>query len=121
MKDDIRQQWTAALRSGEYKQGSSALHDESDGVHSYCCLGVLCDLAVKAGVKVEVEKRDGGVFYYDKDGSYLPDSVMDWAGLDTGNPQTPAGSCAHMNDGRGMSFAEIADVIDTHLKESADA
>ena len=43
MKRDIRDQWIAALRSGEYKQGNGVLHQVSkDGAESFCCLGVLC-------------------------------------------------------------------------------
>src|SRR4051812_34484552 len=38
--------WVKALRSGEYKQTKGALHT-ADG--AFCCLGVACDLALKAG------------------------------------------------------------------------
>lgn len=34
--------WLTALRSGEYKQGQSALHSSKD--NTYCCLGVACHL-----------------------------------------------------------------------------
>ena len=49
MKPEIAQRWVEALRSGEYKQGLSVLRriDESgNGQDSYCCLGVLCEIAV---------------------------------------------------------------------------
>lgn len=38
MTREQKTQWVAALQSGEYQQGHSAL--ESSG--RYCCLGVLC-------------------------------------------------------------------------------
>ena len=40
MRIDIRNQWTAALRSGKYSQIRGRLL--RDG--GFCCLGVLCDL-----------------------------------------------------------------------------
>lgn len=40
MKREIRDRWTAALRSGEYEQGVGSF--EEDGKH--CALGVLCDV-----------------------------------------------------------------------------
>lgn len=47
MKKEIADKWIAALESGEYKQGQNVLRSD-DGF--YCCLGVLCELAVKEGV-----------------------------------------------------------------------
>lgn len=37
-------QWAAALRSGEYKQGTGCLRSRDD---CYCVLGVACDVAFK--------------------------------------------------------------------------
>ena len=54
MKPEIQAEWVAALRSGEYKQGTGVLRSEAN---EFCCLGVLCDLAVKAGVAVEVQQK----------------------------------------------------------------
>lgn len=46
----ILREWEAALRSGEYAQGTGWLNRDE----KFCCVGVLCDLQVKAGtVKVE--------------------------------------------------------------------
>lgn len=36
--------WVDALESGEYKQGKSYLWQEKNGVDSFCCLGVACDV-----------------------------------------------------------------------------
>ena len=53
MNKEVKQQWVAALRSGEYKQGKNALRRQYEGEDAeFCCLGVLCDLAVKAGFSV---------------------------------------------------------------------
>lgn len=50
LRPEVKRQWLAALRSGEYEQGREYLHFVEGGGEFYCCLGVLCDLAVKDGV-----------------------------------------------------------------------
>ena len=45
MKEEIKQQWIAALRSGQYVQGRGVLHEvPAEGPPKFCVLGVLCDL-----------------------------------------------------------------------------
>ena len=39
---DLKAKWVAALRSGDYKQGQHYLKTPDD---TYCCLGVLCEIA----------------------------------------------------------------------------
>jgi hypothetical protein len=41
---EFAEKWIAALRSGEYKQGSSALVIIEKGTPKYCCLGVACSI-----------------------------------------------------------------------------
>ena len=43
MKQEIKEKWVSALRSGEYKQGKEGLRIYNE----FCCLGVLCDLYIK--------------------------------------------------------------------------
>jgi len=58
MNPEVKAQWIEALESGEYTQGRGALTKVGpDGSRSHCCLGVLTDLAVKAG-KCEETGRD---------------------------------------------------------------
>ena len=38
------QKWVDALRSGEYTQGQSCLRKTVEGVSTFCCLGVACDI-----------------------------------------------------------------------------
>ena len=115
----IKADWVAALRSGTYRQISGHLADEGNG---RCCLGVLCDLAVEAGV-VRKQRRSGPYVQYisvlnedDNDGGVLPDAVVTWAGLPDCNP-VPDGSdlgLSGLND-YGMSFPDIADHIERGL------
>jgi hypothetical protein len=126
MKPEVKAQWIAALRNGEYQQGQMSL--SKDG--KFCCLGVLCDLAVKAGVIPAPSTRNtlGDDLYGTEDKcDVLPAEVKVWAGLVEANPgvdmdQAPAGtralecaagkeSLAGVNDS-GTPFALIADIID---------
>ena len=41
MRADVKAKWVAALRSGDYKQGTGTLLNEKN---EYCCLGVLAQV-----------------------------------------------------------------------------
>lgn len=125
MKNEIKQQWVDALRSGEYRQGHLALRDigVNGNPDSYCCLGVLCDLAEKSGVVNKSADTTGLYYKYGTEseefqGAYLPESVRKWAGIEENNPkvshrnifQTLAG----LNDS-GYGFKEIATIIEDSL------
>lgn len=137
----IKQLWITALRSDEYPQGTGKL--QGDG--KYCCLGVLTDLACKAGI---VSEADGS--YDDDENSVgyvsrgpfnqgdlfeyfaLPHEVSRWAGLPDNEPecklpieiQTKVGSdvsgathytLVSLNDRALYTFDQIADVIEAQF------
>jgi hypothetical protein len=128
MNPEIRARWTAALRSGDYQQGQTTLRQKaeidgfpSDQQQEWCCLGVLCDLAEKAGVVSGTYSEDHNWWHYDGACDYLPQSVQQWAGLGTNSPEvgvcwsepvTELATLAELNDGDGWTFAQIADAID---------
>ena len=124
MKKEVAEKWMETLRSGEYKQTTGKLANVERTEH--CCLGVLCELAIKEGVDVEVSVRldedDGDDKFYtefDKETGHPPDSVRKWAGMGSpsGRLYQPAydedTSLASLND-RNWSFKQIADVIEKH-------
>jgi hypothetical protein len=51
---EVKAEWLKELRSGNYAQGSGYLR-LSNG--EFCCLGILCEIAVKQGVIPEPEVR----------------------------------------------------------------
>ena len=134
MNTEIKARWTAALRSGEYPQAEGRLR----ATEGFCCLGVLCDLAVKDGIIAEkapsLDSYGGGWDYGETANNLdLPQAVMDWAGLGQPNPDVnrdslPAGAftgdpsdqpksgpnLALLNDS-GTPFDVIADIIDQQL------
>ena len=130
MNKEIKQKWIKALRSGRYTQGKLSLREKNyyakpgkPGKPSFCCLGVLCEVAIKEGVIKDPKKYD----IYDMTYLYpginrdqlLPSKVADWAGLNSVNPtvESPLGtitSLAELNDG-GYNFNEIAGIIEAQL------
>lgn len=119
MNKEVQDKWTTALRSGEYQQSSGKLRTPE----GYCCLGVLCDLAVKADIidapYVEQLYLMETAYYYDGERQYLPDSVRNWAGLNNIDPRVQVDdiindSLSNLNDS-GHTFAEIADYIEEGL------
>lgn len=118
MKTDIRDRWVEALRSGEYSQGYGEL--AIDG--RYCCLGVLCEIAVQDGIVTKENIGSTDFVRYrstsnrlDSGRSILPEAVKEWAGLDSINPSATrngrGGTLSRFND-NGASFQEIAFLIE---------
>lgn len=115
---EVIDMWLEALRSGTYRQGVGALLTHTpEGEEQYCCLGVLCDLY---DLEVADQTRWGGENNYhtkitrnyeDEEGS-LPNSVCEWAGIT--NPVHD--TLADLNDTEGLSFEQIANVIENLLK-----
>ena len=126
MKPEIKKLWVDALRSGEYKQGREALSVGG----AFCCLGVLCDLAVKAGVTTcTIEDETGRLLYSsDLDADTLPLVVQEWAGLRNSDPEVQVTICegsdledttykqlSELNDSLRFNFQQIADKIEKQL------
>lgn len=136
MKQEIADLWTEALRSGDYEQATGRLLKTDSGsgdTIGHCCLGVLCEIAIKQGVKVEkseprryVDEVDGetftsfgGVTFDDRD-DLLPESVKQWAGMKSADGTLPhegyEDTLAELNDA-GKSFLSIARIIEENVEE----
>lgn len=124
MNEEIRAEWIKRLRSGQYKQGKLRLRTSVDTMHergmtkpNYCCLGVLCEIAVEQGIIT----YDGHVYNSSgsSNNSLLPSVVVNWAGLRSESPfvVTPENesiALVSLND-NGRSFDEIADYIENAI------
>lgn len=133
MNPEIKAQWVAALRSGEYQQGKRYLRRQWNNEEpQYCCLGVLCDLAAKAGVVTKSVKPLGlslKATYYgaeNKDDAKVPiRAIADWAGLRHPIPSVLVEQdngafkdrvmLTELNDVAGYTFGQIADLIEEQL------
>ena len=126
MNEVVKNKWVSALRSGEYAQTQSKLRDD----RGFCCLGVLCDLAVKDGIIPQpTADPDGmGDYIYGQNetdfgsGLVLPEKVAEWANLPSENPWVDwydegvekNGPISNPND-EGVPFSKIADIIEKQL------
>lgn len=131
--------WLRALRSEEYTQGREQLRTADD---KFCCLGVGCEEFRKATGEGEWQEADGqyqGDYTFhltdeDRSWSSLPQRVSEWFGLPTSRttPDLTLADAVALSDLRvigkdgrpvplsnlndeGMSFAEIADLIERDL------
>lgn len=90
----IKERWLGALRSGDFKQIDGYLgvvgENRESEVKGFCCLGVLCELAVDDGIIERTLAADEDFFHYDYATGDLPLKVQQWAGLDSGNPEVSA-------------------------------
>jgi hypothetical protein len=118
LKKAVKKKWVEALRSGKYQQTSARLASPT----GYCCLGVLCEVAIESGLDINVEENHG-YKRYDNLSVTLPTSVSDWAFLKSdpapgdAKVRTKVGCedwLSTLND-RGVSFNEIADLIEASL------
>lgn len=114
----IRREWIKALRSGKYKQTRGTLHSTKRNRDSFCCLGVLCDLALKKGVlkPTDIVVSYNEYHYLGRNG-VLPKAVQDWAGLQTedGEYKGKKGSrdLTTDNDTAKRNFSKIADILES--------
>jgi hypothetical protein len=135
--------WIAALRSGEYTQGTGALHkqaDEDGKPDTFCCLGVACDVALKQGIPLS-RKAPGNYSrnyrYHGVDNpdgwttGILPAPVSAWLGLDgrditegsvvfdedavSGTIDGVPRDAIFANDALKWSFDQIADKLEDHF------
>jgi hypothetical protein len=115
MNKAVKTEWVAELRDETAQQTTGVLSNaEGD-----CCLGVLCKLAVKAGVIPEPEWVDdedlGRVLEYgDAEGKSiidLPPTVRDWAELPVSVKVPFDGEdeveITIINDGGGRTFDKV--------------
>ena len=138
MRQEAAQLWTERLRSDKYKQCAEKLMrkyaDEDDVRH--CCLNVLHLVAQENGVAVHVDETDQVVYWNatEVEEYTIAAPVRQWAGMQSdsglfrddslheriraisGNVDAYC-SLANCNDWLGMSFMQIADLIDEHWEQ----
>lgn len=127
MKQEIKQLWVEALRSGEYIQGKKFLNVIGHGENNFCCLGVLCDIYQKQEDTVKLVTGVSNLYgvekvvYFETSpnrtiDSVLPEAVWEWAGLKDCSPiDSEQRFLWEYNDILDKSFTEIADIIEKDL------
>ncbi len=104
MDADLKQRWVAALRSGQYEQGTDYLVSEHPdaGRAQYCCLGVLCEL---------LQPNSDWGSLRDEGAEQLSNQACE--NLDI--PYNEMTKLTLLNDIQKRSFSQIADYIEANL------
>jgi hypothetical protein len=116
-KENLRK-WIAALRSGEFKQGTGRLYS-ADVVtleKRYCCLGVACEVAERDGV---IQPESGDMDHLEtpwRSDAILSPTFQAWLGVNSGNPAFVGHSAATWNDHFGKTFPVIATLIELEYR-----
>ena len=129
MKRELYEEWTAALRSGNYKQGKYTLKNKSG---EFCCLGVLCELMGLE--RRSIPHADYTMAYWYEGNSYVnslsptgiygkgPPALVDVLGLGvkasipgTEDKESIEGQLMEANDTYEKKFVEIADMLDSFV------
>jgi hypothetical protein len=106
--------WLEALRSGRFQQGHTMLAvDRGDGMQ-FCCLGVLCEVAIEAGLDLPRTERAPAFGVEKRSLAYGGCTVM---------PPEEVNQCerlvdkelAYLNDDEGWTFEQIANAIEESL------
>lgn len=114
----------AALRSGEYEQCRKVLIERRWGTpnwpetKSYCCLGVLTEVAIANGLE-GLKEAENGWGWRDEHGqrstnAELPEPVREWYGFEHTNPSITNDhvAAAEANDDLKWNFLQIADAFE---------
>lgn len=89
-----------ALRSGEFEQLAGELG--LVGTSQRCCLGVMCEVAIRNGLDIHVNRGGpSSSIAYDDERFELPASVTAFFDLDDHDPDIPGD--AQLSDGRSLS------------------
>lgn len=141
MRGEVLDEVVKRLRSGEYAQGQSALRrmTKDGGPDKFCCLGVMCEVAVDEGVIARLDTSVPGTSYgYKVAGqdevytAYLPPAVIEWAGMVSDHEKEASegeyhyeergsfdvglnDSLAAMNDNGKHDFPAIADWMEANV------
>lgn len=115
----LKQEWIDALRSGEYQRTTGTLKWMTyDGVSTprHCCLGVLCEIAVKHGKGTWVEDYEDNAFVWNgemrsRSRTTLPEAMTTELNI----TDREVRELVDRNDSQRQTFTEIADYIEREL------
>lgn len=106
---EFAEKWVAALRSGEYKQGTrNLLQIDDNGVNCYCCIGVTGCI-----FNIPINKIKGYSMMYVKD--VIPElpKAFEWSQI---NGNNMIRELTYMNDIDHKTFPEIANWIEENCE-----
>lgn len=114
MNREIAEKWIETLP--KYMQTTEQLGFKA----MRCCLGVLCDMAVEAGVIPAPTIESNGIHVYAGQTVTLPAPVRRWAEMASNNGtyfENGAEYSLAVDNDDGMPFSEIAVIIREHIDD----
>lgn len=120
----------AALRSGKYLQGRGRLKEIFKDSISYCCMGVMCEVAMEHGVILATATYPLGEssksVSFDGSSAFLRRNVLDWLGvgdngeldrdLVIGKDGNETIAASYANDELKWDFEQIAASMEEYYK-----
>ena len=113
MNKEIKAEWVAALRSGQYTQGVGYLARQYHGIVRHCVMGVLCEIAATKGVVSRTVWAH--TISFDGRTQILPERVVLWAGLSDADLSINGRTLEALNDYDNLDFEQIAAIIEAHM------
>lgn len=99
------------MRSGKYVGCRGALRRND----AYCSLGVLCDIS---GLGSWEKDHHSDNYRYLKQTKYLPQEVIDWAGMPREEYNAVSAFVMVYNDSQLVGLSEMADLLEKRYKKS---
>lgn len=119
----IAAEWAEYLKANADRQGRWSLQQANGKL---CCLGALCELAIKNGVEIQVHlNTTHNTVSYNGHPTHLPPEVAEWAEMKSTYGELNSiitfenvnlYSLMSLND-NGMPWPQIADIILEHWAE----
>ena len=122
MNREIAKKWATLLRSGDFTKQKGGLANQDRTKH--CVMGVLCEVALRGGVDMEVHPAVGHVgtsismdfSSFDHSLYVLPTRVKQWAGMASNNGKFGEDqSLLDCNDYLDLNFCTLADIIEENV------
>lgn len=113
LRPAFKKKWLAALRSGEYAQGTEYLCNVGKKYDRFCCLGVACDILAPG--KWEEAYDGGGALSMNDEVGVPPTKILDKMFSAKGpDADLVINNLVKMNDD-GKKFKTIANWIERNL------
>lgn len=122
MKHVLFDEWTKALRSGNWKQGRNCLaHTNKIGPNDYCCLGVMMSVDRWSGLKKRTLGDDGLIeFRLNSNEEGMWSRPSDEYCQKIGLSPNLRDKLIDMNDIEGKTFVEIAGYLEENKEKIVD-
>jgi hypothetical protein len=115
-KKQLQDEWIKTLESGTYKQTKGKLHHVRGNQHSFCCLGVACEV-YKKYYSLKEDKREDTIVYEDHSSLFLPFVVQKKFGFSSNDGLIDDQKSLSLLNDKGKNFKAIAKIVKENRKK----